>query len=73
MRVGLLLLLFCGFALGGCGNVNVSGHGDNQGGGGSVGVPFFTSLNDCSLSSAKPESFGQATEDFPHLPADHSL
>ncbi len=73
MRVGLLVLLFCGLALGGCGGVSVSGHGDNQGGGGSVGVPFFTSFNDFSSPQAKSEPALQIAESALRLPVDRSL
>lgn len=45
MRFKCLSFLFvCALMLvGGCGKAVVSGQGNNQGGSGSVGIPFFTS------------------------------
>ncbi len=52
----LALFLVCLLALiTGCGKAVISGQGDNHGGSGSVGIPFFTSLN-------MPESHGQSAE-----------
>lgn len=63
-----LPLLFSLILLSGCGKVGFSGHGDNQGGGGSVGVPFFTGQNAPAPTQAPERSPMQAAaRDFtPH-------
>lgn len=57
----LVPLIVCGlFLLTACGKPGFSGHGNNQGGGGSVSVPFFSSecpapeLNQAGLEALAP-------------------